>query len=307
MPPSSPLVITLGRGPAGVEADRADEEAAVRGGVTLHQLREGRAAVAGDADRVAGQHQPDGLLGQEHQGRAALLRRRRPRRGRATVTFSGSSRPVVRLMAARLVMVIRLVVVPGHGRGQAGVADDGWKPEQSRSRVRDASLAVVKTCCSTTRGVGRCRPTGRIRPASEDRSGCRPGRPRRRGPRTRRRRRTSVGIWSTAGVRADAPPTARVAAGARNRTRASRQAAIRSKSRAASASSEQPGDRCQAAGATRWCGSHCVHAADLTAARYWPHIGSDRPIFARVPARPRGRAASRTSRPRPGVDTPILA
>ena len=57
----------------GVEADRADVVAAARGLVPLEQVGQRRAAVAGHADGDALDGEPHRFLGEEHQGRAALL------------------------------------------------------------------------------------------------------------------------------------------------------------------------------------------------------------------------------------------
>ena len=62
--------------PRGVEADRADQQPAPGFGEALGQLRQRRAALAGHALYHARRRQPDGFLGQEHQGRPLLLGRR---------------------------------------------------------------------------------------------------------------------------------------------------------------------------------------------------------------------------------------
>ena len=70
---SAPSMSCSGVELLGVEADRADVVAPAGGLVALHQVGQRRAALAGDADRDAVEGEPDGLLGEEHQRRAAGL------------------------------------------------------------------------------------------------------------------------------------------------------------------------------------------------------------------------------------------
>src|SRR4051794_23337536 len=58
---------------AGAEADRADEQLPALVLVLLEEAGERGAAVAGDGVGVAGQREPDSLLGEEHGDLPALL------------------------------------------------------------------------------------------------------------------------------------------------------------------------------------------------------------------------------------------